>query len=86
MRTGLSIISILVCLVASGASQEDARLHKPLPKPLARISYSTGIAESGQQEGTPKFCFAAYGDGLYRMSRLTEVQRKRFKECYPQSN
>jgi hypothetical protein len=71
MRTGLSIISIALWLVANAYTQNNPGLDKPLPKPIARISYSTGIMESSQLQGPPKFCFALFGDGFYRMSRLT---------------
>lgn len=72
MRTGLSIISIAVWLVGNVFSQNNPRLDKRLPKPIARISYSTGhIVDWNQQQGPPRFCFALLNDGFYRMSRLT---------------
>jgi len=71
MRTGLSVISIMLWLVANAVSQNSPSVDKPLPKPIARISYSSGILESSYLQGPPKFCFALFGEGFYRMSRLT---------------
>lgn len=71
MHRGLSVVSIVVWLVANAVSQNNPTLDKPLPKPIARISYNSGIMESSYLQGPPKFCFALFGEGFYRMSRLT---------------
>ena len=72
MRAWVSIIAVTMSLVLSAFCQNSPNPDKPLPKPIARISYnSVDLGAWNQQQGSPKLCFALFSDGYYRMSRLT---------------
>lgn len=71
MRLKTVALGITLMLISVFAFAQS-RTHNP-DKVLARLRYDGGhIIDWRQEPGNPQICFALYGMGHYRVSRLTE--------------